>query len=866
MIIISYGRTANKNKHLFQRSKMEDDKKLSKQDLIKLWAFISSYKKFAWILLVIIPLLVSVHLRMEPARLNVAEDWAINSVDRELGSAIRADIAGQNPHLTDDILNQEVQKDLESYRGSAEYDQQVSALTKQYKSLLQDDDGTTYLLAIDPYYWMRHAKNVINHGTPADEIKEGRWYDSYMYAPVGRFMSTDMFHAYFIAWVYFLTNALLGWSLMKATFITPVILVSAACIPAFFIARRVGGNVAGFVAALWIAINPALMSRTAGGFADTDPYTVLMPLLITWLFLEAYYMKNKYLKIGLAILSGLALGLFGFAWIGWSFVFDVMVCMIIAYAGYLLLMKLYFKRDTISKLFNHGLISGAFLISSFIFLSLFRDIKLITQAILGPIWFYKLKEVAVAKIWPNVLTTVAEQNEINLSTIVNYIGGEVAVALAIVGIIVLGYKKNIKYLLWTLLFIAATTFAGTRGIRYVQLMLPAIGLAVGIGLGFIYTWIVDSLNKWMGLKRLYVIPVVFCLVLVVIIPTYNSVASVAENEIPSFDDSWFHTLNKIKLESSKDAIITSWWDFGHWFKMMGDRAVTFDGTSQDSPQAHWVGKALQTHNENESVAILRMLACGGNGAYEYLTNVKGLNKLEAKLWLDDFILFDKSNAEWVAVQNNYEIIEFTHCDPPEVYLITSNDMIGKAGVWAHFGLWDFTKAQIYQDVVLKKKTSAYPDLADSELVRLRYEASSLYGASDANNWISPWPSYMTNFKACTNNNMTVDCMNDLGGGPILFRYNKTNQSLDFPLRTPNTLIYVENQTFNEIDLQGDLGASLIISPEHGNMFVSPELDSSMFTRLYFLGGAGLSHFDLFTRKQSPVGWDIIVWKVKFNDG
>jgi len=47
------------------------------------------------------------------------------------------------------------------------------------------------------------------------------------------------------------------------------------------------------------------------------------------------------------------------------------------------------------------------------------------------------------------------------------------------------------------------------------------------------------------------------------------------------NDGWYESLTKIKQNASEDAIINSWWDFGHWFKAVGDRAVTFDGTPQE---------------------------------------------------------------------------------------------------------------------------------------------------------------------------------------------------------------------------------------------------------------------------------------------
>src|SRR3989338_9936500 len=86
--------------------------------------------------------------------------------------------------------------------------------------------------------------------------------------------------------------------------------------------------------------------------------------------------------------------------------------------------------------------------------------------------------------------------------------------------------------------------------------------------------------------------------------------NIVRNDVPLINDAWYKALTRINENSQEDAIITSWWDFGHHFKVIADRAVTFDGTTQSTPQAHWVGRLLSTSSEKEAIGILRMLNCG----------------------------------------------------------------------------------------------------------------------------------------------------------------------------------------------------------------------------------------------------------------
>src|SRR3989338_2834434 len=243
------------------------------------------------------------------------------------------------------------------------------------------------------------------------------------------------------------------------------------------------------------------------------------------------------------------------------------------------------------------------------------------------------------------------------------------------------------------------------GVRFSLLLVPAFSIVFGIALGFIYKYLSRLIITEFKINKVIVKTTVIIILGLLIIGPWASSKAIARNSIPMVNDAWFNSLTKIKVESKPDAIINSWWDFGHWFKFWGDRAVTFDGTSQNTPPAHWVGKVLLTDDEKLAVGILRMLDCGsreGFIAISKLTNddaeaidimydIMPLSREEARKALED--KFKEEDAE--------KILNLTHCNPPEDYFITSEDMVGKSGVWAHFGSWDFDRALIYN--MLKKK-------------------------------------------------------------------------------------------------------------------------------------------------------------------
>ena len=108
------------------------------------------------------------------------------------------------------------------------------------------------------------------------------------------------------------------------------------------------------------------------------------------------------------------------------------------------------------------------------------------------------------------------------------------------------------------------------------------------------------------------------------------------------NDAWYESLIGIKNDC-EDGIITSWWDFGHWFVAVAERRVTFDGGNQGE-RIHWVGKSLITKNETTAIGLLRMLNCGQEEAphilEKYLDDdtVKAIDILNKIIVEDDELL------------------------------------------------------------------------------------------------------------------------------------------------------------------------------------------------------------------------------------
>jgi dolichyl-diphosphooligosaccharide--protein glycosyltransferase len=349
------------------------------------------------------------------------------------------------------------------------------------------------------------------------------------------------------------------------------------------------------------------------------------------------------------------------------------------------------------------------------------------------------------------------------------------------------------------------------------------------------------------------------------------------------NDAWYASLDKIRVESESDAIVNSWWDFGHWFKAIADRAVTFDGTTQDMPQAHWIGNTLLTNNETTAIGILRMLDCGATNAFEELDKSINDGAKSVKI-LYEIIIQDETSAQ-ETLTNKYsltqeqaaKVIQNTHCDPPENYFITSEDMIGKSGVWGHFGSWNFDRATIYNTLVKKEykdnKEKGIQFLTErfnysrEEAENIYYDVNSLSSNKAVNDWIAPWPSYASGLSGCSKqDNETLSC--SFGQGNVIVNLTTYEAFIPTPAGTkyPNSLVYpTENGMHEKTFSNNTIGFSMTLIPDingnYKNILSSPQIAPSMFNILFHMEGHGLKHFKKFSDQTSVFGNRIIVWKV-----
>ncbi len=907
--------------------------------------------------LVLIPLILSIVVRMQGVDVPIADDSANNQVSQFVHDDIQQAYLLQYPNLPqqnrDRLVNEDYQKSIQqpSYtirtgeqRGqSFSIAAQKAAIASQFRSFFQyEANGVsyTYMPDIDPYTYLRWARNYLETGDIADERRNGLAYDNHMVAPIGSAID-DTIHPYTLAWLYRIMHVFNGKiTLMQAASYFPVILIALSVIPVFFIGRRFGGNAAGFFAATIFAINAALLGRTNWGHADTDAYNVFFPLMTLWCYLEAYYHKDWKLKSALVFFAGLLTAVFAVAWSGWWYIFNFILAVAGIYFAYLVWMHRNKLKEGISTFLRtpdfkeHILIVIGYLIVSGIFVTMFINFNTFIGAPMQPFDFVSLKDATKITLFPNVLTTVAELNEAGLDQVVDQMGqaqiaGLSFFAIGVLGLLLLALPReklsrtdllllagsaiyywiiissitkfapvtfiilfalpilvlitreafrgictfDIKLALFLLIWFAATMYASTKGIRFVMLLVPAFSIAFGTGIGLASAAISRWAHNTFRISQSATSWVIIGLFVMLLVGPAQHVAAASRNDLPIVNDAWYDTLTKIKDASQPTAIITSWWDFGHHFKYISDRRVTFDGASQNEPMAHWVGKILLTDDEKLAVGLLRMLDCGSTNAFDVLdaevddasvtvnliyATVK-MSQADAKKHLQSKGISDTTIDKYLA---------FTHCSPPEAFFIASGDMIGKSGVWAHFGSWDFNRADIW---VFARKMSREDgikfilennDITEAHAAELYDEVNSITSEQDANSWIAPWPNYNNDIAGCEERNDSLYCGN---GAIINLKTMDVTMNVQDQEKHPSVFAYpTATGTATKVYTNNTIPFSLTLiktGDAFGVILANEQLANSVFTRMYFMQGHGLKYFKPFNVQRDASGLLIYTYKV-----
>ncbi|MEN4007241.1 MAG: STT3 domain-containing protein [Methanobacterium sp.] len=762
---------------------------------------------------------------------------------------------------------------------------QLSNIPDDQRPFFQDQYGQPYFSEMDSYYNYRMTRNYLENGHLGDTIINGTQWDNLSYYPEGRSAEYPPLIAYITAYIYKFLNMFSTVPLTTVAIWTAPVIASLCVIPAYLFIKRLSNDYGGIAAALLVATAPAYFARTFAGFFDTDMFNVTMPILVVWFFIESMHADSLKNRSIFMILAAVSMFLFSMAWEGWWYMFYIVTGAGILYllaSNYLFKMKTvkhYPDKITWFKDQKALFTLLTFIVASSILIMFNLGVSGFFTTLIGAFGFVHIHLGTLQGNYPNVLVSVGELQIPTIHAVINNTGaGAFILGILCVPLLIWKFKpdliksdsnnenkapkrktkprrrqrnnkSNVKekikepakkiinpvvmekqkvYLLYIVLFsvwILLTAYTVTRGIRFIQ----GFSIPMGLGAGLFIGLIAPNISKYVKNAK-------YCAVAMLVIiavfsgPSLHEAYRISDNVFPGTNDAMYSSLEYIRDNTSPDTVITSWWDFGHLFAAAAERPVTFDGGSQNTPRAFWVGRALLTDNENLSAGILRMLTTSGDRGFLTLENYTKDTGKSVEI-LDRILPVSRQNAQTILI-NEYNftsdqaagVLKYTHPDNPNPHVfITSSDMLHKAAWWSYFGGWNF-----------QNNTGQH------------YIYNAAHGTSQNVNGSTVITAPNGVVAEITDNNITAGL--------------KHVQGIRTQVIEPHNLkVVLNNQIVKDEIVSTNSPISIILIVEHNSslaIVMNRELEDSMFTRMFLFGGAGLSRFRIAHEQPGVTVWNV----------
>jgi hypothetical protein len=441
-------------------------------------------------------------------------------------------------------------------------------------------------------------------------------------------------------------------------------------LPAFFIARRLGGNVAAVVAALTISLDANFLTRTAG--SDNDVWNVVIPLYAAWALLAALSARNISRAGVFALVAGLLTGLYAAVWRGWIFTYLIMLCAAFGCLALTLLRQSavegWRRGWRMPEVRTMAAAAIGFYVASGLFTSL-TDVSGFSAPFFVVANAAEGDAAVAAEIWPLAFTAVSEVGRLLPIDVARSMGGllvfcagwlgllslvmpldrpkprHIAISVSVLAVffarfyflaaanfpntifvlllaaalaaelIVRAWKKEPletgeAVAVLTLIWFFTALYQVFIAVRFLMFVAIPFGFALGAfaaGLGTVFERLFSkAFPRRQAFARIASFLIALC---VVFSPVRRGYAAM-KNYYPAMNDAWWDTLIEIKGRSKPDAIVNTWWDYGYWVKYASERRVSADGGTLGTHIPHWLAKALIAPSDAESRGILRMLNCG----------------------------------------------------------------------------------------------------------------------------------------------------------------------------------------------------------------------------------------------------------------
>lgn len=516
----------------------------------------------------------------------------------------------------------------------------------------------------DPFFNYRATQYVVENGINS----YFEWNDDLSWYPNGRDVSQTsqvMLHMT-AAITYWIFGG--GGSLYDFTILFPVVFGSLTAIVVFALVRIIGGTTAGLFASLLFSISLPVIIRGQIGWFKSEPLGLFFSVLAIYLLLSGIKSKNpkisipKIISSGIFMIFGLSawggdqffiipIGIFfltlpflrtdpkfllwaiplftssaiitslGFERLGTHFILGLGGLSLIIPTVFLVICIIIQNKSNERSKNRNGLIflatiliiGSSFLIvnedSQFIPLPSHRYLNAINPFLIA-------SDPLVDSVSEHATTTIGQ----------SFLFHSILMIFAGLGIWIILKNSNKSNFIENDM-ISFALIMGLTGVyvssAFVRLevfasisiiILSSIGLSVLIKELFSSTTKI-KLSKNIFIKSSFLIGIVLLLTIPVIFPANGNVFSTSNNpptilnggstyRISTTD--WTDTLEWIKNNTEKDAVIATWWDYGYWVQTKAERATLADNSTLNDSIIKKIASAFLSSVDNGAKMLLEM--------------------------------------------------------------------------------------------------------------------------------------------------------------------------------------------------------------------------------------------------------------------
>jgi dolichyl-diphosphooligosaccharide--protein glycosyltransferase len=526
----------------------------------------------------------------------------------------------------------------------------------------------TYLSEFDPYFQYRLTKRMVENGFTSWANWHGSTDWPMSWYPWGRKITLSSFPGLpaTAASFYLVSNALgLPITLLELCVVFPAIMGVLTCLVMYFLGKDFGGKMVGLFSALFLALNASYIGRTSWGFFDDETVGIFALLLFMFFFLRSVETQRS-LRNSLiyALAAGLSLGYLFASWGAARYPMGMAVVFVFA----LLLLRRYSSRLLFSYSTTFGIalfiavntprLGLGFLTEGSVFTVFVMFVLLCAGEVVQYIKIVKRKTVFVLLFlafggvsllllsWLGYVGPISQKYMFVLNPATRWefvqsvqehrpaAWGSLYYDLGIgaffvpVGLFFAVRNPTDRNVFLTIFGLTSIYFAGSM-IRLTLILAPAVSLLWALALVQLLRPFVTIMKEVPAIPRqkrrfathvgkefsgAFLIVMFLLLTFTLVLPNprvFNQAdapPTIAAASIPVKPDDtvpdWIDTLAWMRENLPPDAVVASWWDYGYWITVWGNKTSLADNGTMNLTQIENIGYMFMS-NETEAIKMLK---------------------------------------------------------------------------------------------------------------------------------------------------------------------------------------------------------------------------------------------------------------------